>query len=594
MKRIRLVTYVLMVFMVSMVGAKEKEKKIRIEAVRFEGNATYSDKKLIKLFISRPSSFFHRTVYREPLLKDDLEALKAFYLQKGFLDMQISSWQVVADSARDAVSIDIRLEEGLSYTLEDVAFLGNTTFSDSMLLSVSRLKPGAVFREADIQAATMKLLQHYADFGYLDASIKPDVRIYRDVFRVLVDYEILEKQPYVIGTSLVQGYERTRPRTILRELAFKTGDVANYSKIIQSQRKIYLTGLFDRVFLRTRPSTIDSLHKDILVEVKEHAAGEFSASLGFGSEDKIRSKLELSHQNIQGAARKAGLTVHASFIRWGGEVSFSDPWFLGVPLQLDMNLLSEYLEEPGYRLYRSGGQLALGRSLSERSRLVMTYKRNWTRLKEVKTEEIPEKLKNNQNSLSLKFIYDSRDNLFNPTKGFYWECQQEFGGNFTVHLNRFYRTLMRVKVFQTLGNRIAFGSSLEMGWMTSASGIDGVPLHERFYTGGPNSIRGFRYQRVGPSDANHVPTGGMVECVWNVAEIRRSIYKNVGLALFLDAGNVWSSEDDVNDLKLRYSPGFGFRMDTVLGLARLDLGWNLDRRSYEPGMRVYFSMGQAF
>ena len=570
-----------------------KTQQTKIEAVFFSGNKAYSDKKLLKQMLSKPTSFFRRSKFHPTLFADDLNALARFYQLNGFLDAKTEGY---ADTLIDEskVKIYIHIDEGDRYTLDDVGFLGNQAFSDSLLLSISELKVKKPFNEKDVEASTLKLLQYYANHGFLDANIKPDVRTQREDHIVLVDYEISENRPYQIGHLLVQGYERTRPQTILREINLKSGDVANYSKIIQSQRNIYMTGLFDRVFISTRPSGTDTTYRDIVIDVKEHPAGELSASLGFGSEDKIRSQMELSHQNIQGRARKAAIALHASFIRWGGELSFTDPWFLGVPLQMDFNLMAGYKKEPGYTLRQSGGKITLGRRIKERNRVSVSYQRNWTRLENIKVEDIPEKLNNNQNSLSVKYSYDSRDNLFNPNRGFYGEIQQELGGNFTVHLNRFYRTQIQLKAFHPIGWHSHFGTALEVGWMNSAAGLNGVPLHERFYTGGPNSIRGFKYQRVGPLDDQHVPTGGMVRLIWNVFELRRTVYKNVGLALFLDTGNVWKEVKDMQKLNLRYTPGVGLRMHTVLGMARLDFGFNPDARPYEPAMRVYFSMGQAF
>ena len=574
-------------------AAGTKTEKLKIESIIFDGNTTFSGSKLSRQMVSKPTSFFNRSKFHKSLFDDDLNALSRFYQLNGFLDVKTEG-RVDTLIGESKVRIQIRIEEGPRYTLDDVGFLGNQAFSDSLLLSLGRLKVKKPFDEKDVEASTLKLLQYYANHGFLDANIKPDIRMQHEDYIVLVDYEITENDPYRIGQLLVQGYERTRPKTILREINLKSGDIADYSKIIQSQRNIFMTGLFDRVFLSTRPSDGDSTCRDIIIDVKEHPAGELSTSLGFGSEDKLRSQMELSHQNIRGRAQKAAIALHASFIRWGGELSFTDPWFFGVPLQMDFNLMAGYMKEPGYALRRSGGKMTLGRRIGERNRVSISYQRNWTRLENVKIEEIPEKLNNNQNSLSIKYSYDSRDNLFNPTRGFYGEIQQELGGNFTVHLNRFYRTQLQLKAFHPIGWQSYFGTALEVGWMNSAAGLNAVPLHERFYTGGPNSIRGFKYQRVGPLDEQHLPTGGMVRLIWNVFELRRTLYKNVGVALFLDAGNVWEDMADIATYNLRYAPGIGLRMHTVLGMARLDFGFNPDAQVYEPAMRVYFSMGQAF
>ena len=130
--------------------------------------------------------------------------------------------------------------------------------------------------------------------------------------------------------------------------------------------------------------------------------------------------------------------------------------------------------------------------------------------------------------------------------------------------------------------------------MDSPDGLERIPLHERFYAGGPNSLRAFDYQKAGPLDEKRVPTGGRLLIVWSIIEIRRSLYKMIGGAVFVDAGNVWTKPEMFKFRGLRAALGFGLRVNTPIGLARLDYGINLDRRTGEPRAKLYFSMGQAF
>jgi outer membrane translocation and assembly module TamA len=141
---------------------------------------------------------------------------------------------------------------------------------------------------------------------------------------------------------------------------------------------------------------------------------------------------------------------------------------------------------------------------------------------------------------------------------------------------------------------VVIGSALELGWMESFGASDEIPLSERFYTGGPTSLRGFGYQMVGPRDANGEPLGGQLKLVWNLLELRRSIYRMVGGALFIEVGNVWSQPKQAQLSDLRVNLGTGLRVNSPLGILRLDYGINLDRRSDEPRTKLFFSMGQAF
>ncbi|MBN2287830.1 MAG: BamA/TamA family outer membrane protein [Candidatus Glassbacteria bacterium] len=130
--------------------------------------------------------------------------------------------------------------------------------------------------------------------------------------------------------------------------------------------------------------------------------------------------------------------------------------------------------------------------------------------------------------------------------------------------------------------------------MDSRNGLTGIPLHERFYAGGPHSLRAFSYQKAGPLDRDRMPIGGRLKLVWNVVELRRTLYKLVGGVLFVDVGNVWLDPGSFALDEIRTSIGCGLRLNTPIGMGRLDYGYNPERRPGEPRGKLYFSMGQAF
>ena len=132
------------------------------------------------------------------------------------------------------------------------------------------------------------------------------------------------------------------------------------------------------------------------------------------------------------------------------------------------------------------------------------------------------------------------------------------------------------------------------GWMDFFGTSKDIPLNERFYAGGPNSLRGFGYQLVGPLDKERDPIGGRLKVAWNVLEIRQSLYKMIGLAFFADVGNVWLGPKHFHFNDFRSCVGAGLRANTPIGIVRLDYGINLGPKEGEPQAKLYFNMGQAF
>jgi len=159
------------------------------------------------------------------------------------------------------------------------------------------------------------MLTSYANAGYLEAAIEPDVRINSEVHRALIDFQIKEGPQFSIDTVRIEGNQITRENVIERELQFSLGEVVKRSELLESQRQLYLTGLFQSVFIRPVAAVSDEFQKkDVLIELKEYESIEFNASLGYGTVEKARAKAGIYFNNIFGTARRFGITPRISFI----------------------------------------------------------------------------------------------------------------------------------------------------------------------------------------------------------------------------------------------------------------------------------------
>ena len=569
-------------------------KKIEVDSISFQGVRAFSEHRLSRVMITRESRFLSSYRYNEDIFQDDLKALELFYHQNGYFDAVITGHYVQVDSTGARAYIDITISEGALTHIEGVSILGNTVFPDSLLLAKITVRSNEPFRQQKIDNSTVNLLTFYADNGYLDAEVQPDIRINTETNRALIDFNIKEKSQFTIGEIQVNGLEKTRKNVIMRELLFHPDEVVNYSLLLKSQRNIYMTGLFQSVFIRPQVLTFgDSVKKDINIEVKENMTGEFNVAFGYGAVDKIRGKMEVYNNNIRGTSLKLGLSGKISYVERSIESSFTNPWTFGTTIRTDLNLFQERRDEPGYLLSRIGGKMIMGRKFNNNN-IILTYRHERSKLSDVRAEIIPDNLKSNTRSLKLSYIRDTRDNLFNSTKGLFFEASSEWGGFYTTQSTQFYRLSGHIKYFYPLNSKTVVGSSVEMGFIDALDGLASIPLHERYYAGGPNSIRGFQYEKVGPLDRKRIPIGGRVKFVWNPLEIRRTLYKMLGGVVFIDVGNVWTKPEDVRLRDLRIGTGLGLRINTPIGLGRVDYGFNIDRSKDESKGQFYFSMGQAF
>lgn len=569
----------------------------KVKSIEFENNHAFDDGRLRKLMISRPTKFpvsiFSSSEYIPDLFADDLKNVIDFYHNQGYLQAAVVDTQLTFNKKKKEVKIRISVEEGELTRIEGVEFFGNRLFSDSLLAQKSKLKVGEAFKRVQVNDVELLILTMYANNGYLETEIEKEVRISDETHRAIIDFDIDEKNQYTVHDIILKGLEKTDQKVVERELLFEKGEVIKYSKLLETQRKLYLTGLFESVFIRPLENS-DSSQKNILVEVKEKDYGEFNVSFGYGTLDKIRGQAEIYYSNLAGTGRKVGLVTRASFIRRFVEASFTEPRTVGLPWRTDINAFIENREDPGFDLSSVGGKITFGRNIGENIRASVSYRHENVNIKNIRVTPLPSDVKTNIRSLILSSIYDSRNNLFDPSKGLFLEWKNEVAGAFLRSSSSFFRSTIETKYFHPLSKSAVLATAMKIGWINILGGAKDVPLNEKFYAGGPETLRAFDFQKVGPLGENNVPIGGKFQLVLNAFELRQSIYKWIGMVAFLDAGNVWTDSEQFDFSDLRLSPGMGIRLSTPIGLARVDIGFNVKPKPGEPRSNIYFSMGQAF
>lgn len=582
-------------FAVTMVSLANNNDRFEIKSIEFQGNEALSDDQLKSVMISVPAQIFRSSYYYPEVLKDDLVNLELFYHENGYLDAKVVTQTVTLDSTLHEARINVKIDEGQVTLVEAIDFFGNAVFSDDELRKMVNIIPGEPLKQMKIKQANLNVLTQYANLGYLESVIVPKTYIKPEINRVIIDFYITEHHKFKISDIRAVGLQVTHRIIIFRELTFKQGEIINYSKLLESQRKLYLLGLFKRVNINTVDSDDgDSTYKDIEIHVEEKKSGGFEISAGYESVEKLRGRVEFYNTNLWGTARKFSMSAKASFVNDMVEFSYTDPYTFRTDWRTDFRVGIEYAEEPGFDFDRTGAKVTLGRSFEEQTSAKLTYRKDKVTLKNVRVSEIPDDKKTDINSLKFSLTRDTRNNLFNATKGYFIEMSHELAGGFLSGTNSFYRIEGKIKQFYSFSQNIVVGSSFKIGYIIPINGYTKIPLNERLYAGGLNSVRGFDYKKLGSLDENRIPIGGRFSIVWNVLETRIPLYKMIGCAFFLDTGNVWESSREFRFNEMRASTGFGLRANTPIGLVRLDLGLNIDPRLGESSYKLHFGMGQAF
>ncbi len=578
------------------------EKRPRVGTVRFTGNEAFSSSRLQKLLLTRPSRFWAPVRYYPEVLRQDLETLRLFYEQEGYLQARVPDVHTKEEPQRGTVDVQIDLDEGPLTRVETATVSGNQVLDEAQILGRIRLKPGDPFRSPVVREDILELMRLYAEHGYLEADIRPDIRIRPEQNLATIQLFIEEREQFRVGQVRLSGYEKTRPFVIRRELALRPGEIIRYSRILETQRRLFRTGLFQNVYVTPAPPAGgEAGRKDILVDVKESKSIEINASIGYSTIGKLGASAELKNNNIGGTALRAGIEAGIDFQKQGVGASFSEPRLFGSRIQTDLLLRLEQIAEPGYDLARVVGDLNFGWTPGQRSRASVGYQYERDAITHVQISPLPADLETDLHSLIGNYYLDTRDDLLNPTRGFFISWQGQLGQDIPLgnlpsgfRLNPYLQLTGTFRAWYPATSTTVLASALNGGWLTHLAHEEPFPLSQLFYTGGPDTVRGYAYQGVGPQDINGTPLGGTLMLVWNVMEIRQTIFRILSAALFLDAGGVWARPGDFSFNDVRWGLGAGLRLNTLVGVIRLDGALKLRPRAGESPGAVYLSVGQTF
>lgn len=582
----------LLAHVISGAAHAEKPKKVTVESINFHGNTVFSGRSLRVLMAVRTGGFLRRSFYNPQVFQDDLENIRKMYADNGYLEADIRD--VAIDSTGNRYKIDITIVQGEQTIVQDILFSGNTVLTGLQILKEIGLKSGKPLKGSLVGDAVGIIMSLYGRKGYIEVQVSQNIQVNHDSHLAIIEFTIVEGQQYTISSIDIRGLIKTRKTVVERELRIRKNQIIDYSALLRSERNLYGTGLFNRVLIQPRPVPGDSTKRFVDVEVRERKSGEFSAGLGYQTVDGFRGTLAVQNNNFLGTGRKVGCTSQVSQISRNGRISWTNPWTLGFRVRSEAGSLVEYRREPGYDLRSLGGNIIMGRTLSSHTDAAVLYRFESIKISRIQSAEIPNKQeKGNLRSLTVSATYDNRDDLFNTRKGSFVELRSSLVGSFLGGTDSYMTTSLTGRNFFPASRRITVATALQFGWQGMFRTTREIPLSERFYTGGPTTLRGFAYQKAGPLDEKGVPLGGRLLVTGNL-EFRATVYRMLEWAVFLDAGNVWSDAGDFRFRNIRTDAGFGPRVSTPVGAIRADFAFKLDRKRGERLNQFYLAFGQAF
>jgi len=587
----------------------QEKVRVRIKEIKIEENKEFSDKKILKLMRTRRNTLFTSGVYREEVLELDLERISSFYQEKGFLDIKVD-YDKSFGPDKKKMYLTIKIEEGRQYLVGEIKIQGTVIFPEGEIRDQLDIQPDSIFSKDKLRYDVANLQSFYFEKGYISAEVDASTFLNDATSKIDIVYKITENELAYIDKIKIKGNTKTRDIVIRRELRAYPGEAFDGKKLKRSKERLYNLGFFQEISYDTE-ATADPDKKDLVVNIKEAKTGEFAFGAGFSSVEKAIGFIEIAQRNFDisnwhtftGAGQDLRARAEFGSSRQEYELSFTEPWIFGYPLSFGIDGYNRVQERSGTTGYsydeeRSGGNLRLGKEFTEFVRADLKYK-----FENVDISNVPDTasvdLRNEVGENTLSTLYlgltrDSRDSVYNPSTGLVLGASGEVAGGPLGQDKDFYKLIGNFDLYETLYEKWLFELKLIAAVADTYSNTNTLPIYERFYAGGTNTIRGFKERTVGPKDISGEPVGGE-SALYGTCELTYPLFKVIKVATFYDFGNVWEKLGDFASGGIKYSVGAGLRVKTPMGPVKLDYGYPLKRaEGEEEEGRFHFSMTRGF
>lgn len=594
---------------VNIVMAVDEGEAARIRSIRFTGNKAFTDRQLLReIELSTPGWFTwytKRDQYARQKLQGDLETLRSFYLNRGYLDFNVESTQVSISPDKQDIHITINLIEGERYTISEVKLAGELLGLEEELRALIDVKPGETFNAERLNNVSKRITDRFSQLGYAFASANPVPEANREkrqvAFTILVDPG---RRVYVRRVNIT-GNARTRDEIIRREVRQFETAWFDSDKVRLSRDRIDRLGFFEKVEVETPavPGSLDQI--DVNFNIKERPTGNIQAGAGYSSTEKLVLQAAYTQQNVLGSGHAISFEVNTSRANRTLALTHVDPYVTIDGISRTTEIFERKSDLARLNLgsvdfTQRGGAVRFGVPFTEFDTVFFGLGYEGTRIgltpfSPLRYVDYVNRFGQETQALigSVGWARDSRDNILVPTRGRYQRAFLEVG---TPALDlQYYRLTYQYQQFMPLTPRFTLAFNGEVG---VGGGYDGkaYPLFKNFYAGGIGSVRGFDGGSLGPRDALGDPLGGTRRINGSVEALLPlpGADRTLRALAFVDAGQVWGAGQPVRLGDLRYSAGIGIAWISPIGPLKLSYAYPLKTEPLDRTQRFQFQIGTGF
>jgi outer membrane protein insertion porin family len=580
----------------------EEPVRSYVRKITFTGNKAFKGSALQNYMRTKEKGWFSfftgSGTLDEDALEEDKKNIEAFYQDNGYIRIKVGVPDIVISKDGKSINVTIPLDEGDVYKIGTIDFTGDVLFTKDEVTSKMRSKPGAVFRSSLYQQDMLMVTDMYRDQGYAFCDIAPLTMVDDKTKTVNFTFQIEKKKQVFFNRVNIAGNVKSRDKVVRRELRFAEGDRFSATKIKESQRRLRNTTFFKNVDMKiAETDQPDKVNMDITVE--EKPTGSLSLGLGYSSTDSVILSGSISQDNFLGTGRRLFLEAAVSGITQHFRFSYLDPYFLDMNLGFGINLFNFRRIMDTYEYKKMGGGFSLTRPLTDYVKGGFAYRLESTDVYNIALGSSPyiwqQEGTKVTSATTFSVTRNTIDDIMNPSHGSNSQAAFEIAGgplggdNDYFKFMAFYGQYFPVKFMDsaiflkgTMGTIMTYGGTV-------------LPIYEKFYVGGIDTVRGFKYGEAGPVDYTGQVTGGKNQLYFN-AEWIFTVFKPAGIkgVLFYDLG---AASDDTSVFQfsdLRSGAGIGMRWLSPMGPIRLELGFNVFPKPGEKRQVFDFSMGTRY
>jgi outer membrane protein insertion porin family len=600
----------------------------KIQQINIVGNQAFKEKELLKQFTSTTPGWLtwytKSDQYSKSRLGGDIEALRSFYLNRGYLEFNVDSTQVSISPDKQGIYITVNVTEGPQYRVSDVKLAGQMLVPEAELQKLITVKPGEVFERDRLTETTKQIGDRLGNDGYAFANVNAVPELDKEKGTVAFTLFVDPGRRVYVSRVNVAGNTKTRDEVVRREIRQMEGAYYDAEKINRSRDRLNRLGYFNEVNIETPAVSGTTDQVDVNVSVAEKSTGSVMLGAGFSSSEGLVLSGSVSQSNVFGTGNRLSAQLNSGSVNTVYSLSYTNPYFTidGISLGYDLyrrDVDSSSLDNVSeYKTSTTGAGVRFGLPVNERDFISFGLTYEDTSLdvygdNDPLNESVQERFvrefgeDNDTLRVDTSWARDTRDSFLFPTKGVFQRVAAEIGT--PAGSLQYYKLSFQHQQFLPLGRNFTLMLNGEVGIGDGLSDKP-LPFFKNFYAGGTSSVRGFKAGTLGPKDRYGDALGGDTRLVGN-AEIIFPLPglkddKSLRMSAFIDAGAVWGPSDG-NPLNpynglfesfafddLRYSAGVAVLWVSPLGPLKFSLAQPLVEKDGDQTEVFQFTMGNVF